>query len=175
MPRSALSPSRRLGNEGPPAYAPYVPALSVIIASLLMAALPIVTTKGWVPDIPYLMLISWRLLRNDPFPAWWAAPMGLINDVFTGLPIGFSVALWSATMLALDLADRRTMWRDYWTEWVIAAVLITLSQLFLWRVAGWSGASVPVVQMAPATLIALLLFPVTSYLAARLDQWRLIG
>ena len=26
-------------------------------------------------------------------------------------------------MLALDLIDRRTMWRDYWIEWVLAAVL----------------------------------------------------
>ena len=37
-------------------------------------------------------------------------------------PLGFSVALWSATMLVLDLIDRRTMWRDYWLEWALAAV-----------------------------------------------------
>ncbi len=50
--------------------------------------------------------------------------MGLVNDLFTGFPIGFSVTLWSATMLALDLVDRRTMWRDYWIEWGLAAVLL---------------------------------------------------
>ena len=27
-------------------------------------------------------------------------------------------------MLALDLIDRRTMWRDYWIEWMVAGVLI---------------------------------------------------
>ena len=50
-------------------------------------------------------LVAWRLLRADPFPAWWAAPLGLINDLFTGLPIGFSIALWSLSMFLLELAD----------------------------------------------------------------------
>ena len=74
----------------------------MVVASLL-AALPIISMIGWYPDFGYLAFISWRLLRADPWPPWWAAPLGLINDLFTGCPIGFSVALWSATMLALDL------------------------------------------------------------------------
>ena len=38
-------------------------------------------------------------------------------------------------MLALDLIDRRTMWRDYWIEWVLAAVLIAIDEWLQWRVA----------------------------------------
>ena len=64
-----------------------------------------------------------------------AAPLGLINDLFTGYPMGLSVLLWSATMLALDLIDRRTMWRDYWIEWVVAAVLLAIDQWLQWRIA----------------------------------------
>lgn len=171
MVRSALSSPRRIG-QGPPNYAPYVPALSVATASLL-SALPIVSVSGWYPDIAFLMLISWRLLRADPFPAWWAAPLGLINDLFTGAPLGFSVALWSAAILALDLADRRTMWRDYWIEWLLATVLIVIEQWFQWRVAAWSGASVPLVQMVPPLAISILLFPVIAWLVSRIDRWRL--
>ena len=110
MVRAALSGRTRIGREPAP-YAPYVPAATVVVGSLL-AALPIISMSGWYPDFGFVVLISWRLLRADPWPAWWAAPLGLINDLFTGLPIGFSVALWSATMLLLDLIDRRTMWRD---------------------------------------------------------------
>lgn len=173
MVRSALSPptQKRIGR-GPPPYARFIPALSVAAMSLL-AALPIVSLTGWYPDFAFLMLLGWRLLRADPFPAWWAAPLGLINDLFTGFPIGFSISLWCLSVFLLELADRRTMFRDYWIEWVLAALLIVLHQLFLFKVADLSGARVPLVQLAPGTAIAILVFPLFAFLAARLDKWRL--
>ena len=171
MVRSALSAPRRIG-EGPTRFAGFVPAASVVAASLL-AALPIVSVSGWYPDFGYLVLISWRLLRADSFPAWWAAPLGLVNDLFTGYPIGFSIALWSATMLALDLIDRRTMWRDYWIEWLLAAVLLTLGQLFQWRVALALGAAPAFARTIPAILISICVFPLSAWAVARIDRWRL--
>ena len=127
--------------------------------------LPIVSTSGWYPDFGFLALISWRLLRSDPWPAWWAAPLGLVNDLFTGYPIGFSIALWSATMLALDLIDRRTMWRDYWIEWVLAAVLIAIDEWLQWRVARLVGAASPFTMMLPPLVISICVFPLS-----RLDR-----
>ena len=171
MVRAALATKRRIG-QGPRPLAAFIPAVSVIAASLL-AALPVVTTSGWFPDFGFLALISWRLLRSDPWPAWWAAPMGLVNDLFTGLPIGFSVALWTATMLALDLVDRRTMWRDYWIEWVLAAMLIAIDEWLQWRVAAMTGARVPLVAMAPPLVISICVFPLSAWLVARIDHWRL--
>ncbi len=138
MVRAALSPPRRIGQRAGAATPPTCRRRRSSSASLL-AALPIVSTSGWYPDFGYLVLISWRLLRADPWPAWWAAPLGLVNDLFTGYPIGFSIALWSATMLALDLIDRRTMWRDYWIEWVLAAVLLAIDEWLQWRLAAVDG------------------------------------
>ena len=171
MVRSALSAPRRIG-EGPTRFAGFVPAASVVAASLL-AALPIVSVSGWYPDFGYLVLISWRLLRADPFPAWWAAPLGLVNDLFTGYPIGFSIALWSATMLALDLIDRRTMWRDYWIEWLLAAALLTLGQLFQWQIARTVGAAPAFAKIVPAILISIAAFPLSAWAVSRIDRWRL--
>ena len=171
MVRSALQPRRRIG-QGPLWFATYLPAATVVGASLL-AALPIVSSNGWYPDFGFLALISWRLLRADPFPAWWAAPLGLINDLFTGAPIGFSVAWWSATMLALDLVDRRTMWRDYWTEWALAALLIAITEWLQWRVAALVGARIEFSKMVPAIIISVCVFPLTAWLVSRLDAWRL--
>ncbi len=171
MVRAALATKRRIG-QGPKPFAVFVPMLSVLMASLL-AALPVVTTSGWFPDFGFLVLISWRLLRSDPWPAWWAAPMGLVNDLFTGLPIGFSVTLWSATMLALDLIDRRTMWRDYWIEWVLATVLLTIDEWLQWRIAAISGARVPFLAVVPPLVISVCVFPLSAWIAARLDRWRL--
>ena len=171
MVRAALSQSKRF-DQGPSRYALFVPAATVVAASLL-AALPIVSQTGWFPDFGYLALISWRLLRADPWPAWWAAPLGLINDLFTGYPIGFSIALWSATMLALDLIDRRTMWRDYWIEWVVAAVLITIDEWLQWRVARIVDAAPSFTRMLPALAISICVFPVFAWMVSRIDAWRL--
>jgi rod shape-determining protein MreD len=125
------------------------------------------------PDFGYLVLLAWRLLSADPWPAWWAAPMGLVNDLFTGYPAGFSVALWAATMLALDLVDRRTMWRDYWIEWVLAAVLIATDEWLLWRVAGIVGGAPALVQIVPPIVISVFAFPLIAWLVSRIDAWRL--
>ena len=171
MVRAALSTKRRIG-QGPKPFAMLAPAVSVVAASFL-AALPIVTSSGWYPDFWFLALISWRLLRSDPWPAWWAAPMGLANDLITGAPIGLSVALWSATMLALDLIDRRTMWRDYRTEWVLAAVLITIDEWVQWRIAKLLDASPPIGQMAPPLVISICVFPLCAWIVSRIDAWRL--
>lgn len=170
MVRAALA-SRRVG-QGPIAFATWIPAASVVAASLLVA-LPIVSTSGWYPDFGYMVLIGWRLLRSDPWPAWWAAPLGLINDLFTGYPIGFSVALWSATMLALDLIDRRTMWRDYWIEWVLAAVFLFVHEWLEWQVAGLSGALLPFTAMLPPLIISIFTFPAAAWFVSRVDRWRL--
>jgi rod shape-determining protein MreD len=171
MVRAALSQPRRIG-QGPAPFAAVVPAMTVALASLL-AALPVVSTSGWYPDFGYLVFISWRLLRADPWPAWWAAPLGLVNDLFTGYPIGFSIALWSATMLALDLIDRRTMWRDYWIEWMLAAALIAIDEWLQWRIAGAAGAAPPFASMVPPLIISICAFPLSAWLVSRVDARRL--
>ena len=66
---------------------------------------------------------------------------GLLNDLVIRQPdrlLGRAVA---AMMLAMDIVDRRTMWRDYWIEWaMVAALFIALAEAAQWQVAGWSSA-----------------------------------
>jgi rod shape-determining protein MreD len=170
MVRSALGSRRKIGH-GPVVAAAYVPAGSVVVASLL-ATLPLVVHQGWFPDFGFLMLIAWRLLRADAWPTWWAAPLGLINDLVTGYPIGLSVTVWTASMLALDLLDRRTIWRDYWIEWGLAAVLILFNEAVQWQVAASVGATVPFSEMIPPIVISIAGFPVAAWVVGRLDRWR---
>ena len=171
MVRAALQQRHRIG-QGPRVGAAYIPAATVVAASLL-SALPIVSTSGWFPDFGFLVLIAWRLLRSDPWPAWWAAPLGFANDLITGSPIGLSIALWSATMLLLDLVDRRTMWRDYWIEWALAALLLLLNETVEWWAAGIMGAPLPFARVLPPILIAVFAFPIAAWVVARLDHMRL--
>ena len=171
MVRAALQTRGRL-NRGPRKGVTIIPAASVVAASAL-AVLPIVADRPVFPDFGFLMLIAWRLHRADAWPAWWAAPLGFVNDLLTGMPIGLSVTLWTAVMLIMDLVDRRTQWRDYWIEWTLAAVLILAVESAEWKVAAWSGAPVPFLQVLPAVLISILAFPLFAFLASRIDRWRL--
>jgi rod shape-determining protein MreD len=173
MARSALGPQGARLNKGPRAGAEYIPAATVIAGSL-MSLLPIISSGGWWPDFGLLMLLGWRLLRADAWPAWWAAPLGFANDLIVGNPIGLSIALWTAMMIAMDVLDRRTMWRDYWIEWAMAALLIALSEIAHWRAAGILGASVPFnISAGPSIIVGVLCFPIAGYIASRLDRWRL--
>ena len=170
MVRAALA-QRPIG-QGPVTGAMYVPAVTVLATSLLNA-LPIVSTAGWFPDFAFLALIAWRLLRSDVWPAWWAAPLGLFNDLATGNPIGLSISVWTAAMLALDLTDRRTQWRGYWLEWVLAALLLLGNEAAEWRVAQIMGASLPFISILPPLVISVLAFPVAAFMVSRIDRWRL--
>ena len=171
MVRAALGRSGAL-NKGPRRFARLAPAISVGVASAL-ALLPIVTEVGWVPDFGFMLLIAWRLLRGDAIPSWWAAPLGFFNDLLTGSPIGLSVAIWSAAMLSLDLLDRRTMWRDYWIEWALAALLLLGNALIRWYVDAVVGAPHPLSSIWPPVIIAILVFPLAAWSASALDRWRL--
>jgi rod shape-determining protein MreD len=171
MVRSALGRSNALDRR-PKRLARSIPALSVGVASLLPLA-PIVAEVGWMPDTALLLLLAWRLLRGDVIPAWWAAPLGLWNDLVLGLPIGLSVVTFTAAMILLDLLDRRTMWRDYWLEWLLAGVLVILAEVVRWQVDAAMGAPYPLHTILPAAAIAILSFPLAAWAASRIDRWRL--
>ena len=171
MVRAALSQKRNIG-QGPVAAAQYWPAFSVMLGSLL-ARLPIVSMNGWFPNFRFLLLIAWRLLRADAFPAWWGAPLGLFNDLVTGSPVGLSVAVWTMAMLMLDIADQRTQWRGYWLEWAIAAFLLLGQEAAEWRVAQIMSASLPFLSVVPPLMISILAFPIAAWSVARIDRWRL--
>lgn len=171
MVRAALGRQNAL-ERGPKKLARAIPALSVAAASLL-SLLPIVAEVGWMPDTGFLLLLAWRLLRGDVIPAWWAAPLGLWNDLVLGLPIGLSVATWTGAMILLDLSDRRTMWRDYWVEWLLAAALLTAAELIRRQVDAAMGAPYPLTTILPPLAIAILCFPLAAWTASALDRWRL--
>ncbi len=171
MVRSALGTGGAI-NRGPKRLALFIPAMTVVAASAL-ALLPIVTEVGWVPDFGFLLLLSWRLLRSDAIPSWWAAPLGFANDVLTGVPIGLSVTIWSGAFLALDLLDRRTMWRDYWVEWALAALLLLANDVIRWRIDALMGARHEFAVVWSPLIIAILVFPLAAWAASALDRWRL--
>lgn len=171
MVRFALGRPNALDRR-PKRLARFIPALSVALASLLPLA-PVVAAVGWMPDTGLLLLLAWRMLRGDVIPAWWAAPLGLWNDLVLGHPIGLSVVIFTGAMILLDLLDRRTMWRDYWLEWLLAAAIIAFAEVIRRWVDAAMGAHYSIATIIPAAAIAVLSFPLAAWAASRIDRWRL--
>ena len=149
-----------------------VPILSTLAACLL-DVLPIVATSPLIPDFAFLLLIAWRLLRPELWQAQAALPLGLFNDLVSGLPIGQSMALWTTAFLLLDLLDSRVGWRDYWMDWIFAAILIVLYTLGGWYIARLMGSGADFAIMLPQILLSILAYPLVARLAVALDRWRL--
>jgi rod shape-determining protein MreD len=143
------------------------------LAAALLALLPIVASWPVLPDFAFLVLLAWRLLRPEMWPAHVALPLGLFNDLVAGLPIGQSMALWTLTFLILDLVDSRVGWRDYWMDWLFAAAAILGYSAAGWYVAKLMGSRTPYDVMLPQLGLSVFAYPLVARFVVALDRWRL--
>jgi rod shape-determining protein MreD len=150
----------------------YVPVTSTLAAASL-SLLPVVADSPISPDWGFMVLIAWRLLRPEMWPATTALPLGLFNDLVSGHPIGQSMALWTTTFLILDMVDSRAMYRDYWMDWLLAAVVILFYVTGGWVISGLMGSKVELAILWPQMALCVLAYPFVARLVVGLDRWRL--
>jgi rod shape-determining protein MreD len=132
-----------------------------------------VATVPLIPDFAFLVLLAWRLLRPEIWPAWAALPLGLFNDLVSGHPIGQSMMVWTALFLLLELADSRTGWRDYWLDWLFAALAILAHSFAGWYIATKMGSRAEFNILLPQYLLSIFAYPLVARLVVGLDRWRL--
>jgi len=149
-----------------------VPVLSTLLGSAT-ALLPFVVSAPVLPPLGLLMVLAWRLLRPEMWPAWVALPLGLADDLLSGAQIGSAMTLWTITFLAIDVADHRPMWRDYWLDWGLAGIAIMFCTLGAWALEGFAEGVGLLWPVVPQIALAILVFPAVARLCARLDRWRL--
>ena len=150
----------------------FVPVGSTMAASLL-ALLPFVPGAPLVPEISLLVVIAWRLLRPEIWPAHMALGLGLFNDLVAGHPLGQSVALWTMIFLVLDYVDSWLGFRDYWMDWVIAAAAILFHAAAAWYIAALMGSPIAFAVLMPQAVAGVLCYPLVARLVLGLDRWRL--
>jgi rod shape-determining protein MreD len=150
----------------------FVPLASTI-AAMLMSLLPIVTNALWIPNIGFLILITWRLMRPEIWSAQVALGLGLAADLISGAPLGQSMLLWTLVFLGLDYADSLLGVRDYWLDWLLAAAAIAFHSAGIWVIAFLLGAEVSPWLMVPQLCLSILAYPLAARFVLRLDRWRL--
>ena len=150
----------------------YVPVASTV-AAIMVVLLPVIITAPIVPDFGFLFLIAWRLLRPEMWTARTALPLGFLNDLIAGHPIGQSMALWTMTFLLLDLIESRALFRDYWLDWLLASLLILFYTAGCWLVARLMGSQAAFSILWPQIGLSIFFYPVVARIVVALDRWRL--
>ncbi len=150
----------------------FVPLLSTF-AAICLALIPVVMETPLLPDFGFLVLITWRLLRPEIWPARLALGLGLVNDLVAGHPLGQSMLLWTAAFLVFDVIDTRLGFRDYLMDWLIAAGALFLYALGAWYIALLMGSDVRFMVMLPQIGLSILAYPIAARLVLALDRWRL--
>ena len=149
-----------------------VPVLSTLAAALL-DTLPIVIQTPLVPDLAFIVVIAWRLLRPEMWQAAVALPLGLFNDLVSGHPLGQSMAIWTVAFLIFDVIDSRVGWRDYWLDWLFACLAIVGNAAAGWYIAHLSGAAVAFEILLPQIALSIFAYPLVARIILGLDRWRL--
>jgi rod shape-determining protein MreD len=164
-----------------PGFDPFAPTLHPsraralswvsVMGGSLVTAVPVIATIPILPPLGLLMLLTWRLLARFALRPWAAAPLGFFDDLVSGQPLGSAVLLWSGCFLAIEMIERRMVFRDFWHDWLIAsgAILCCLAggRVFALPL----GAPVDGAMLAQA-VATILLFPVTARLVAWIDRKR---
>lgn len=168
---------RRLLNGSSPFLAYVTPWAAIVLASCL-PLWPVIASAPVMPPFGFLMLLAWRQLRPGLLPVWSGAVLGLFDDMVSGQPMGSAITLWSATMLALDVIEARFPWRNFITEWLVAALMIAAYILLGLGIANAAminaagGYALPLL-VAPQIGLSVLVYPLVGRAVAAMDRWRL--
>jgi rod shape-determining protein MreD len=151
----------------------WVPSLSTLAAILLGAMLPLVPGSLWLPNLGFLMLITWRLVRPEIWRAQAALGFGLAADIVSGAPLGQSMLLWTLVFLGFDSLDSWLGVRDYWLDWAAAAAAILFHGVGVWYIALLMGSDTMFWIMVPQIILSVLFYPIAARIVLALDRWRL--
>lgn len=168
-------PLPRLGRNPSRWRIQVTPVLTVLFGSALPALLPVIVQSPTLPPFGLLFLVGWRLLHPELWPLWIGAPLGLFDDLMSGQALGTAVFLWSVIMIAIEQIDARMMWRDYWQDWLIAAVACLLFLGGGLLLAHLGGSRAPLLLILPQWLWSVLLYPLIVRLIAWIDRWRMMA
>ena len=115
------------------------------------------------------MLLAWRLHRADALRVWAPVPLGFVDDLVSGQPLGSAMLLWTLCFLAIDVLDTRLVWRDFWQDWLMAAGGIGFVLIAGRLLASPFSAHVDTALLMQI-IVTTALFPLAYQLALRLDR-----
>jgi rod shape-determining protein MreD len=161
-------------NRAPLPFLVFATPWLLVMLGSLSPTWPIIASAPVFPPLGFMVLLAWQQVRPGLFPIWVGLPLGLFDDLYSGQPFGSAVVLWSLTMIALDLIERRLPWRSFLYDWLAAIGIITLYLLLALALANLGGGRTPVLVVLPQIAVAAMAYPLVSRLVGAADRFRLI-
>lgn len=172
--RPLASPIRKRINRGPsPLLAVTMPWITVMLGSL-SPLLPLIASAPVLPPFGFLILLAWRQLRPGLIPVWAGLPLGFVDDLFSGQPLGSATLLWSLALIAFDAVEARFPWRNVVINWLEAAALIAVYLVLSLLCANAAGGRTHLLTIVPQIGISVLIFPLVGRFVAASDRFRLL-
>ncbi len=140
-----------------------------IVAGSCITLLPFIATFPFLPPFGLLMLLGWRLTRADALKVWAPVPLGLVDDMMSGQPLGSAMLLWTLCFIIIDILDTRLVWRDFWQDWLIAAGAAGFC-LIAGRLLATSFTAHVDTALLLQILVCAALFPLVSSFCGWLDR-----
>ena len=167
----AWSRQSRIGRQPSQLRIKLVPPVTVVLGSMI-TALPIITDYPILPPMGLLVVLAWRLIRPGYWPVWAGFPLGLIDDIFSGQPLGSAVFLWSVVFILLEAIDRKAVNRDYWQDWLIASIATVFVLIGGMLIVDFQSNMLRLDLLLPQILLSILLYPFVARLIGAIDNWR---
>ena len=164
---------RRINRAPSPLLAAALPWASVMLLSLLSAS-TVVLSAPLLPPIAFQALLAWRLLRPGMLPVWAGFPLGAVDDLYSGQPLGSAILLWSLALLLMEQVDRHLRWRGFLADWLVSSALIVLYLAGTMVIASFQGAPFEPKLLLPQAIITIIVHPLVARLVAALDRIRLL-
>jgi rod shape-determining protein MreD len=164
---------KRINRAPSPILARGVPWASVMLLSMVPFA-PLFASAPIVPPLAFMALMAWRMLRPGMLPVWAGAPLGAVDDLYSGQPFGSAVLLWSCAMLIMEIVDVRLRWRGFLQDWALAAALVAGYLILATLISNLTGGHAPLRAILPQIALSLIAHPLITSLVAALDRFRLL-
>lgn len=150
---------------------PIIKPAATVMAGSLLTLVPVIASFPLLPPFGLLMLLGWRLAREEALPVWAPLLLGLFDDLLSGQPFGSAMLFWTLAFISIDLFDTRLVARDFWQDWLLAAGGIAGALIFGRLVAAPLSAHVDTLLLLQIA-VSVMLYPVAAQIVAWLDRER---
>lgn len=129
--------------------------LMLILTVLQTAVLPYFPLFGVTPSLPFLVALSWAVLRGVNEGVVWAFIAGFFMDLFTAAPVGGLALTYMISVLAASLINDRLPTNRFIIPMLLAAIATVIQQLLYAIYLGIFGYSI--VQVIAASFLPTVL------------------
>lgn len=161
-----LAPAAAAAEHSPKRHLPFVTALFAVVVDVL--PLPSAAPTAVAPLFTVCVLFYWTLFEPALMSPLRTFLVGLLFDLFSGLPPGHSATPFLGPRLLLAPSQPSLRAQPFAVIWVCFAFAAALVELLRWTLSvAWWGTLFSPTPVLDELLLTIAVYPAISYLLSR--------